>query len=677
MGFIRYALFFSLVFLLITFSGSSQGVIASDKFFVEQNMTAVTISPNGKYLAMISNDENGQNLNLQKTDNSASQVLLNLSEFTSDKASIGGIAWLDNENVSAQFIEIKKGVENLLDTKSVRFLLVVQIPGKENKLPIIKSVRTKGSLVDPLIDKDDEFLFAKSGIYSQVYRIKPSELLPHKKRLGRLTKKDGGQFKKKNEVASIEGYAVRWFLDSKGVVKAVLSFSSEGELTFGSMSEGGGVDVIHKWFEDKDKEENDDESDNPKKLILPVALANETNTFYCLDFAEDEERSIYKVNYETGEEKLVYESNSHQIVNLILAERTNELVGVKVLTNGQVQNVFINTDPTVLGRNNQTKRKSHLDVRISETQDRRTAVYYSETFNQPGQFHLVDIDTSKKVHIGSLFPFLDRKLNTEQIEGRVLVEGIEIPYILNIPDMQGRKEVPLVVYPHGGPIGVFDSHYFDATSQYMNDNGFAVLRINYRGSSGYTIALKNAGKRQWGNLILKDIIESTKAVLERPEINADKACILGMSYGGYAATMLAINAPEIFKCAVSIAGVSDVNLYLNSPYRSEKQDEWMKENIGDTVGEYALNKKISPLYNVQRLERPILIIHGAQDRVVDVEHAFRLRLMLEKFDKPFEWKIFEEQGHSIDTATVYGEMLNTAVSFISRQLAEDIQVSQK
>ena len=462
-------------------------------------------------------------------------------------------------------------------------------------------------------------------------------------------------------MVSIDGYAVRWFFDLAGEVKAVLSYNQKGELKLNQYEEKNKNVEVYKWADKLDDNKKDDR-------LIPIALSSEKDTYYSLDLSEDEERSIYKVNYKEDKEQLVYESSTHQVVNVILAERSHELVGLKILVNGEVQNYFI--DNLLSNENNsfKAKRNNLLKVSISQTLDKSQSIIYSESFNQPGQFFTIVAKKQQKRLIGSFFPHLDNKLKTRQIEGKVVVEGLHIPYLLNLPSNKSKIPLPLIVYPHGGPIGIFDDHYFDATSQYLNNKGFAVLRVNYRGSSGYSLKLKNAGKRQWGELILEDIVEATNKVSKRADIDSNSICILGMSYGGYAATMLTIFHPEIFKCGVNIAGVSDVNLYLNSPYSSNKQDKWMKEYIGDTVAEYEINKAISPVYHVNKLVRPLLVIHGKKDKVVDVEHAFRLKLMLEKYEKKFEWKLFEEQGHSMNSPDAMLELMETSVDFIARQL---------
>nr|WP_256489392.1 alpha/beta fold hydrolase [Pleionea sp. CnH1-48] len=226
------------------------------------------------------------------------------------------------------------------------------------------------------------------------------------------------------------------------------------------------------------------------------------------------------------------------------------------------------------------------------------------------------------------------------------------------------QPMPLIVMPHGGPISVFDHRYFHSETQFFAANGYAVLRVNYRGSSGYSFLHKEAGKMQWGNMILEDIYRATQAVANRKDIAADKVCLVGMSYGGYAATMLTIKYPELYKCAVNIAGVSDVALYLNAHNMTKKQDVWAKEYIGDPVADYESLKSISPVYKIQGLKNPIFIIHGAKDSVVDIEHASRLKLMLDKHNKSYQYHIIEDGGHHLGDAKASIDLFVRVLTFL-------------
>lgn len=656
-----------LVFLLLTHVDNSSAINQAHKFFTDPAVLSAQMSPNGRYVVTINGIESNQKLVLLNVSTNQKVDLLKLSEFTDSKASLRGINWIDNQYVAAQFSEIKKGVEDLLDTRNVQYLLIIKTPKNATEKAEVLSVRTKGWLVNPLLNESGVFLYAKSSIYSKVYKIRADQLSKHKQRLSKLMRKDGGQFIHSNEVASVKGVATRWFFDNTGKPTEVLNYSGSNELSLSSYNEKGEISELKKWnFDDLEKEK--EENQQNFKMIMPVAKAKTENSFYCLDFEEEEERSVYLVNYETNEQELVFEADSFKIIDLIQSPDDNALIGVKVLKDAGIHSVFLDHQQSNPTNKKGIKNSASLSSVISTSHDKKVSLVYRESHNQPGRYLLRNNDNNKEKLIGSSFPQLIGKLNTQQIEQSIDVEGIKISYLLTLPAKKSKKPYPLIVLPHGGPIGVFDHRYFDLGTQYLAANGYAVLRVNYRGSSGHSSELKEAGKRQWGKLMLTDIYRSTLNVSERKDIDKKKICVFGMSYGGYAAAMLTIKHPATYQCAVDVAGISDINLYLNTPNRTDAQEKWLNEYVGDTLTQYDELKSVSPAYLADQLTRPILIIHGAKDMVVDVEHAYRFKLMLEKFNKPFSWHIFEQGEHNFGDSKASILLFSKVKAFIDSHL---------
>ena len=656
---IQWILVFSTTFVIST---NCQASGNAAEFFTEPGVISAKLSPNGRFVAMLDGIKKDQKLVLYDNHSKNSKTLLKLSEFSKQEASVRSISWIDDQHVAAQFIKLTTGIKNLVDTRIIKYLLIIKLPDQDNNEAEILKVRTPGWLVNPLVNDEGAFLYAKSGIYSKIYRIQVDKLLSHQQKRTKLMRKDGGQFVKSNEVASVNGFATRWFFNSSGVVSSVLNYSPNGELHLNAIDNKGEIKIIKKWTEN-DIDPDSDNTNSPTKLIMPIAMGIDQNTFYCLDFAENEERSVYEVNYKTNEQTLIYEADSFKIVDLILSNSNKQLIGVKVLKNAGLENIFFNENKNL----KQTTSTPELVSAIGISNDMATTLLYREEDNQPGQYFLRNNQTKKERVIGSVYPNLDGKLKSKQIESSIKVEGLEIPYILTLPTTKNFS-FPLIVMPHGGPIGIFDHRYFDLTTQYLAANGYAVLRVNFRGSSGHSSELKEAGKRQWGKLMLEDIYQSTLNVASRLDINQNKICVFGMSYGGYAATMLAIKHPELYKCAVNVAGVSDINLYLNSAPRSDAQEKWLNEYVGDTVNNYDSLKTISPAYLIKELTRPILIIHGAKDEKVDIEHAFRLKLMLEKYNKPYSWYVFENGEHNLGDVKDQLILFNKVKNFVESNL---------
>jgi len=645
------------IFFLCCFSSSAVEIKSASPFFSMPDMTMAKISPDGSSIATIRYQEESQQITVIDTETLAETVLINLAGFFKGEASISEFVWIDDQHIAAQLVEVKKGVESLLNTKKSSRLLVLKKPSSNQEKIKVYSVRTKGWLVHPLQAEQGKFLYAKSSLYSKVYKINVNKLALEGKKLNKLSKVDGGQFKKSNQVAEIKGYATRWFIDSKGNTKAVLHFNEKGKLALSKLAtdEDKTVTELYVWQKEFSKQW-ESSADISKKYLVPVAMAEQANSFYCLDLNEDEERTVYLVNYKTNEEEVIYEADSFKIIDLVLSPDTRELSGVKVIKNGTIENVFLHNEQL-----KSTQQKSTLISVVNENIAKDKSIVYTESHTNPGQFMLKSSAQEQPVVIGERFPVLTSKLSSKLIESSIHVEGLEIPYLISIPDNKVQSH-PLIVMPHGGPIGVYDNRYYNPIAQFLVANGYAVLQVNFRGSSGYSDQLKEAGKKQWGKLMLEDIYQATQAVIQRSDIDGQRVCSFGMSYGGYAALMLTINHPKLYKCAADWAGITDVNLYINNPRLAKIQEQWVKEFIGDTETEYQALKEISPVYLAKSLKTPVFIAHGRKDYTVDVEHAYRFKLMLEKFDKDYQWYIDDEGTHSFGTLAqrqVYFEQLNT------------------
>ena len=647
-------------FLAANTSTPAKAAIPAEEFFKSPDLSTASISPDGKNVALIKN-AGTQRLVLTNSQSGKETLLINVSEFSDKEASISRLAWLDNQYLAAQLTEIKKGVRDLLDTKTARKVLVIKIPNRESAMQVL-SVRTSGRLVSALPDQADAFLYAKSGSYSKVYRIKPSELLPYQQKLSKLIKVDNGQFKKTNEIASIQGYATRWFFDNSGAADAVLHYDREGQLLISTFDKNQQAKALKTWSKD-DLNRKKRLAAN-KKMILPVAKAADENSFYGLDMDEDEERSVYLVNFKTNETKLVYEANAYRVVDLIIDENDNRLLGVQLLKEGEIRYAY-------LDQNSDSAEASDAEAQLSAIVDESLSgdikVVYEEAHNRAGRYFLLN-KNGKTTALGSIFPHLNHRLASRQVEGSVVVEGLTIPYLLTLPKQAQSSPAPLVVHPHGGPIDVFDSRYFDLVTQFLAANGFAVLRVNFRGSSGYSTELKEAGKREWGNLMLTDIYRATQAVVARNDIDAEKVCAFGLSYGGYAATMLTVRYPELYRCAANVSGVTDVNLHVNKTGLNAQLQSWFKENIGDSVNDYERLKSISPVYAGNKLSKPLLILHGEKDRIVEVEHAHRLYHAAKQQQTPVEIKIYPEQNHYFLDSDAEVDVFRRVMTFLKTHL---------
>lgn len=651
--------FFYIVALLTFTNIPAHAAVGVEAFFKTPQINSMALRPDGKAVLILNDHDQGQQLTLRELARTEEKLLFSPSIYGGADARIGSMGWLDNRYVAIQFIQPKAGIADLIDSKISRRLLILDTQVPLGAATQILSVKTPGWLVGTQSNTSGELLYAQSGPQSRVYRIRIDLLQPDKAPLSKSNKIDGGQFVASNQLIQVDGYATRWLRNNQGEFSAVLHFTQRDTLTLSQLQPDAKVTAIFSW--NLYKAEKTDRQDAAQNLtrFLPLALGPNTGEFYCLDRDEAESKSLYLVNYAAKTYRLVYETNAFKIVDLTFSP-DGKLIGVQTLNNERIV-----MEP-ISGEASSPQQDSGLRLTLDASADSRQLLIYEEAHNQPGQFLLETKAPITRKLIGEKYPWLSGKLSSQQIEAVVNVEGLQIPYLLNLPST--IQKAPLIVMPHGGPLGVFDSPYYDQLTQLFVSQGYAVLRVNFRGSGGRSQQLREAGQKQWGKLMLTDIHTATLAALARNEIDNTRVCLFGISYGGYAASMLLIKHPETYRCGVAIAGVYDVNLHLQSPHFSEKEHQWFKENVGDYQTEYESLKRISPVFNAAKLQKPLLLIHGTKDEIVDLEHSSRFKLALDQADKSTELIAVEGLGHSFNSTADAIKVFTPSLTFLKENL---------
>jgi dipeptidyl aminopeptidase/acylaminoacyl peptidase len=198
--------------------------------------------------------------------------------------------------------------------------------------------------------------------------------------------------------------------------------------------------------------------------------------------------------------------------------------------------------------------------------------------------------------------------------------------------------------PHGGPFDIYDTWYFNADAQFLASRGYAVLQVNFRGSDGRGPRFLTAGYREWGGKLIDDIVDGVKWADAQPEIDAARVCAYGWSYGAYASMMLAVREPSMFRCAVGAGGVYALGqLYDGELIKGEKhQVNYLIKTLGDDQAALAA---ISPVSLAARITVPVLLVHGAKDKVAPISHAHQMRAALASAGHPPEWMEMPNEGH--------------------------------
>ena len=232
-------------------------------------------------------------------------------------------------------------------------------------------------------------------------------------------------------------------------------------------------------------------------------------------------------------------------------------------------------------------------------------------------------------------------------------DGLKIPGLITwpagVPEDQ-RKNLPLVVMPHGGPES-YDQIGFDWLAQFVANEGYAVLQPNFRGSSGFGSAFRDAGRGQWGRKMQDDITDGVNAMIKMGWADKQRVCVVGWSYGGYAALAGGALTPELYKCVVSVAGVSNLREMIATEKRNHGSQSmsvmYWEMLIGDPDKDAKAIDAVSPAKLADRFQAPVLLIHGTEDTTVLARQSDIMNDALKAANKPVEYIRIKGDDHGL------------------------------
>jgi dipeptidyl aminopeptidase/acylaminoacyl peptidase len=283
----------------------------------------------------------------------------------------------------------------------------------------------------------------------------------------------------------------------------------------------------------------------------------------------------------------------------------------------------------------------------SGSEDGQNVILRVWSDRDPGSTFLLDRPAKNSTLIFRRKPWLDpaRLARSQSIEFKAR-DGLGITGYLTMPTQAGNGPPPLVVLPHGGPFGISDAWGYDEEVQILATHGYAVLRVNFRGSGGFGRKFVEAGYRQWGKKMQDDVTDATRWLVGQGKVDASRICIWGSSYGGYAAMMGAIEAPDLYKCVIATAAVSDLNLMWKwgDIHRSRSGRSYLRQAVGEDRAELLA---YSPVRRAGEIKADLMLAHGVRDQRVSYEHAKAMQEALDKAGKHYEGYFPRNETHGI------------------------------
>ena len=605
-----------------------------EDFFKSPEYSSLQLSPSGKYIATLAPIHGHRNLVVMETDG-----LKNPQQLTgiSDQ-DILGYSWVSDDVIV--FTMDDDGQEDFglysvnRNKNKPKTRTLIEPEFKREGLKFASIVSLLPDDPDHVIVQWNKRKIAYFGLYKVNVHNGRTELLTEK-------------------VTDVNG----WVVDHEGVprvaivingLKATLLYRSKQNEDFRSLQEVNYLD----------------------EGITPLAFAYDNKMMYVASNLGRDRDAIYMFDPEKNElGDLLFEHDEVDVNGLIMSDAQKKLIGVSYF-NEYPQHHFFDPAEASIYEGLQAAFPGMTVSIVSNSKDEKLSILLVGSDRDPGSYFLYDRESGSARYLVAPMEWIDpNKMSSMNPIVFTARDGMKIPGYLTLPkSMKDGETVPLIVNPHGGPFGVRDFWGYNPEHQFFANRGYAVVQINFRGSGGYGRRFEQAGYGKWGREMQDDLSDAVKYLIDEGIADQDRICIYGASYGGYAAMAGLTFTPDLYRCGINYVGVTDVALLFSSmPKHWESMADVMKVQIGDPENQAHMNA-ISPLAHVDKIDDPVLIVHGRKDPRVVMKHADRLRSELKKEKKSFEWLVKANEGHGFRKEKNRLELYRQIDNFLAEHL---------
>lgn len=449
---------------------------------------------------------------------------------------------------------------------------------------------------------------------------------------------------KTKKILDSENNIEEWIADDAGIVRMGIARHDSGSDIYYRRSETDKFKLVGQLREDDKK---DGKKNSVKNSLIDIRhIVTGSDDGFVLSNKESGRFALHKFNYLTlqiGEK--VFDHPENDVTDFSLDASGAKLESVR-FTDSRDRIIWLDEE----SKTRQSRLETALprqEVWIHEpTRDGKKMVVYTTSATDPGSFYLYEPDSKKLHRFGGVNDDIDPEVMADvQYLKYTARDGQEISAYLTLPKNREAKNLPLIILPHGGPYGVRDTADFNSEVQFIVSRGYAVLQPNYRGSDSYGEAFYEAGEGQIGRAMQDDLDDGMDWLVKQGIVDAKRVCLVGSSYGGYAALWGVIRNPERYRCAASFAGVTNFKKQLRYDERffsSRHAREWKDKVRGDKDFDLDL---VSPALQAKRLIRPVLLTHGKDDTTVPFSQYKLMVAAAADAGVAIETKIYEDEGH--------------------------------
>lgn len=349
--------------------------------------------------------------------------------------------------------------------------------------------------------------------------------------------------------------------------------------------------------------------------------------------------------------------------NLIYSSALKEVVGL-YYNDGNSKSIFWNKEFKAIQAGLDKAMPDTRNYIGSMSEDGRKYVVFTTNNTNPGTYFFGNRDEKTTTYLADSYPDLTEDVLVEK-ESRTYKarDGLELEGFLSLPKTFANKPTATIILPHGGPM-CEDGKSFDMFSTFMANRGYVVFQPNFRGSSGYGHDFMMQAVGGYGLEMQDDLEDAVKYLVDEKIADPKKVCIVGASYGGYAALMGATKTPDLFQCAISFAGMSDL-VRMRDSFRNFTNKNTARKQFGEDKAQL---KETSPVRMAERVKIPILLIHGKDDTVVPVVQSRIMADALKDEGKVYEYIELEYGTHYLDYYPDRKQTFEAIESFLKKYL---------
>ncbi len=596
--------YFFLFVLLALVSCSFEGTVERipiENFFSGPIKTSFLVSPDGKFISYLKPDNNRIHIYVETWDGK------NTTQLTCDSnRSISNYFWASNHEI----LYLKSGAE---DKDAGLFAVKIDGTNKRELLPfnyakirLITTGRTFDNQVLVALNRRDSTVFDAYRLNIQSGKL--SLLLQN---LGNITK---------------------WYSDPLGKLRMAIA--------------SDGVNETLLYRDSENKKFSPVLTNNFKTSILPVAFSANNSFIYALSNNNRDKMALVELDCKTGKEhRTIYSNPDVDVSEAIYSVNKGKITYAGYETWKKERHYL---DESVKSMFNELEKLlPNTEIRVSSSDSaEKKFIVRTYTDQNPGSFYQYTINENKLVKLSDVNPSLvvddmaEMKPISFKTRDSLLVNGY-----LTLPKGSTKKNLPVVVMPHGGPDSR-SSWGYNSEVQFLANRGYAVFQVNFRGSKGYGKKFWTAGFKEWGGKMQDDITDGVGWLISENIADPSRIAIYGSSFGGFSALHGLITQTDLYRCGASHSGFTNLFTYLKDipPYFRPYQ-QMFYETVGNPETDADYFREVSPVFHTDKIKVPVLIAQGAKDPRVNMNETNQFVKELKKRNVPVTYILKEDEGH--------------------------------